>query len=299
MRFDTRAIYIFPLMAVAVLCVARSAHAGMSDTLDRMFTFREDQKPLLKPGSKTVPRVVKQPYMKSDEQDAWSSFYTRPDLEPQDYLSSSASKVMRPSQPEQSGWDMINERANANAAASFSNIAIGEPGQGPGVVGSTGEVGRKTIISEAVKDWRDTSDGSLRSRPGDYDYRAPVTDRPAKVDSNAVIGEPLADSRSALAADKKKIEPPAALKNDPRYTSFNDKGEVTGYKVQKGDTLSTVAEQGPIYGKKNLWPLIYSANRKVITGKSKSLKVGQELVIPRDYTPKQAAEAAKKGARSK
>ena len=41
------------------------------------------------------------------------------------------------------------------------------------------------------------------------------------------------------------------------------------------------------------WPLIYSANKKHLKNPH-SLKVGQQLVIPRDYTEKQAVEAEKK-----
>lgn len=310
MRFETRAIYVFPLMSAALLCIAAPAHAGMSDWMDRAFTFREEQKPLLAPRGKTVPKMVYQPYYDGNGHDTWSTFYTRPDLEPQDYLSSSASKVMRVPQGtiDQGGWDAINARANANAAdatgnggtdggmASMGNIAIGEPGQGPGVLGSTAEVGRKTIIGEAVRDWREDADGSLRSRPGDYDYRTPNLNRPAKVDSRAIIEEPLDDPK-ATALKKIPKQPDPALRNDPRYASFNDDGQVTGYVVQTGDTLSTIAGQEAIYGKTTLWPLIYSANRKAIGGSPKNLKLKQNLVIPRDYTDKQAKEAEKKGAK--
>lgn len=305
MRFETRAIYVFPLLTVAMLCCAQRAHAGMSDWMDRMFTFREEQKPLLTPHGRTVPSMVKQPYYDSTNHEAWSTYYTRPDLEPDDYLSSSASKVMRPpagsADADMGGWESINARGQANAAAASSaNIAIGDPGQGPGMIGGDAQVGRKTIIGEAVRDWReDDNGGALRSRPGDYDYRSPNLNRPAKTDNNAVIGEPLADSRSAMKERGVKIEPPAALRNDPRYTDFNDQGQVTEYKVQKGDTISSIAEQGPVYGKKTLWPLIYSANRKVIGNSPKNLKIGQKLVIPRDYSDAQAKQAEKKAGKLK
>jgi nucleoid-associated protein YgaU len=116
------------------------------------------------------------------------------------------------------------------------------------------------------------------------------------VEGNAVIGEPLA-ATSTTAPKGNVIKPDEALRSDPRYTSFDDQGKVTGYVVQGGDTLSTISGQEAIYGKTTLWPLIYSANRKVIGNSPKKLKTKQQLVIPRDYTEEQAKEAEKKAGR--
>jgi nucleoid-associated protein YgaU len=64
--------------------------------------------------------------------------------------------------------------------------------------------------------------------------------------------------------------------------------------VQKGDSLGGIAGQEAIYGQPQLWPLIYSANRKAIGKNPHALKKGQALEIPRDYTETQAKEAMKR-----
>ncbi|MFH1477959.1 MAG: LysM peptidoglycan-binding domain-containing protein [Verrucomicrobiota bacterium] len=52
----------------------------------------------------------------------------------------------------------------------------------------------------------------------------------------------------------------------------------TQYRVQRGDTLSTVAAR--VYHNPRKWKLIYDANRETLGG-SQKLKTGQMLVIPK------------------
>ncbi len=290
---------------VALLCVT-PAHAGMLSWMDTAFTFREEQKPLVQPRRTAVPpKVVVQPYYPNDEHVAWSNFYTRTDLETQDYLSSSASKVMRPSAQQQAartpaqedgGWPAIAEQAAENAryeAESQGNVMIGEPGESPIMANSDSKVGRATRIGPAVQDWRSEGGARMASRPGDFDYKAPVgSNAYAQADSgNLVIGDANPTAKSGA------VTTFTSTSDDPRYVEQNDKGQVTKYKVQSGDTLSSISDQPAIYGTWKLWPLIYSANRKAIGGSPSNLRSQQKLDIPRDYTEEQAREAERKAGR--
>lgn len=304
---------MLPVAVALAMTWAVPAHAGMLGWMDDAFTFRKEQKPLITPRRTAVPpRVVVQPYYPNDEHVAWSNFYTRTDLEPQDYLSSSASKVMRPS-PQQAaasspaqadgGWPAIAERAAANAQAeaegSAPNVMIGDPGDSPMMASGDAQVGRATRIGPAVQDWREDGKAQIASRPGDYDYRAPVGGNTvtAANDPNIAIGTPQAagdDSKGGSTITFTTDKTAADTSGDPRYVAHNAKGQVTKYKVQGGDTLSSISGQPAIYGTWKLWPLIYSANRSAIGGSPTNLKVQQRLDIPRDYTQKQADDAERK-----
>jgi len=51
-----------------------------------------------------------------------------------------------------------------------------------------------------------------------------------------------------------------------------------GYTVQRGETLSEIAERDDVYGNSLLWPLIWQANRKALPDPNR-LRAGQKLVI--------------------
>jgi LysM repeat protein len=68
----------------------------------------------------------------------------------------------------------------------------------------------------------------------------------------------------------------------------------TTYIVQKGDTLSSIAEKADIYGNKYQWPLIFDANRDILDD-YKTVTVGQKLIIPRNVSAVEI-EAAKQKA---
>lgn len=290
-----------------MLGICQPAHAGMLGWMDRTFTFRQEQKPLIAPTRNAVPSHVIQPSYSPSDHVTWSDFYTRKDLTPQDYLSSSASKVMRPpvpveplpAQPSPTTAGTDDLHAGDPLADTSGNVSIGEPGQGPGMASGNSSVGRATQIGAAKNDWRnrDGSDG-LASRPGDFDYHLhDVDDRePMEADGN-IIGEALPPKTAAASSSASSSTVPEALRNDPRYVDFNGSGQVSQYAVQPGDTLGGIAAQPAIYDKASLWPLIYSANRSDIGGKPSNLKKGQKLVIPRDYTDAQAKDAEARAAR--
>lgn len=291
--------------AVAALLYVAPAHAGW---LDDTFTFRQDQKPLVAPGRiSTPPKLVVQPYYPNDEHVSWSNFYTRTDLEPQDYLSSSASKVMRPSPQQraastpaqgQGGWPAIAEQAAQNAqmeaeaeAPAGGNVMIGEPGEGWGMKSGDANIGRATRIGPAVEDWRGDGKSRMASRPGDFDYRAPVGGVQAETPGIAISD---ANPTANAATSGGGVTTFATQSDDPRYVEQNAKGQVTKYAVQGGDTLSSISGQPAIYGTWKRWPLIYSANRRAIGSSPSNLKKDQRLEIPRDYTEAQAREAERK-----
>lgn len=299
----SRALLLCLHASAALLCVT-PAHAGMLGWMDSAFTFRKEQKPLVQPRRTAVPpKVVVQPYYPNDEHVAWSNFYTRTDLEPQDYLSSSASKVMRPSAQQQAagsqaqgagGWPAIAERAAENARAeseSETNLIIGEPGQSPAMMAGDSNVGRATRIGPAVEDWRKEGGARIASRPGDYDYRAPVGYAQAETSQIAISD---ANPTARAGGEGGAVTTFTETSDDPRYVQQNAKGQVTKYKVQSGDTLSSISDQPAIYGTWKKWPLIYSANRGAIGGSPSNLKNQQRLDIPRDYTEQQARDAERK-----
>ncbi|HDS03288.1 MAG TPA: LysM peptidoglycan-binding domain-containing protein [Firmicutes bacterium] len=57
----------------------------------------------------------------------------------------------------------------------------------------------------------------------------------------------------------------------------------TTYLVEEGDKLWEIAEKAEIYGNQWQWPLVYDANRDILTGYD-SLEEGMKLIIPRNVS---------------
>jgi len=68
----------------------------------------------------------------------------------------------------------------------------------------------------------------------------------------------------------------------------------TTYEVKAGDKLWSISQKPEIYGTKWQWPLIYDANRDILSS-YKDLKEGQKLIIPRNVSAVEI-EAAKERA---
>lgn len=269
-------------LAMALMLNASAAHAGTFEWIDDLFTFREDQKERVSPRRNLPPIQVYSPSYDDSTHAQWSNYYTRQDLIPQTYVAGSASKVMRPAAPPPGAAGSYEDcvtRCMGGGGRSGGTF-VGDPGQGPGMQFGGGDVGGRTRIGSAMHDWRDEGYGGdpLNSRPGDYNHRLHAGASDGYSGQNTY-------GRTVEYADR---DPEGA------YIRFNNEGQVTGYAVQKGDTLSGIADQPRIYDNWKLWPLIYSANRGVIGRNPNRIYPNQELDIPRDYTDKQAKDAQRK-----
>jgi nucleoid-associated protein YgaU len=309
----------FVTHAVLMMCVPVMAHAGMFGWVDSMFTFREEQKDRVAPRRVLPPKEVYVPTYDQRDHEAWSQYYTQPNLQAEDYLAGSGSKVMRaPEQPKPNvntagvaasppprGDEAWPEYAPyGDRAGENPNIVIGDPDATSEFVPSA-RLGIGTRVGPPVRDWRDGPvDGYGEvSRPGDYDYKSSPQQKyasPAVLDHALVEvpgrlgltgrGMPLSDD-GRVPGDMTTLSEDS---HDSRYMARNAQGQVTRYKVQRGDSLGGIAAQEAIYGNWKLWPLIYSGNRKVIGRDPENLSVGSKLIIPRGYTPAQAREAERR-----
>lgn len=276
-----------PLLLCALLMAGAAvpAHAGMLNWVDEMFTFREDQKERVSPRRNIPPKVVVSPYYDERAHDGWNTYYTRQDLQPQGYIAGSASKVMRPIAPPPGTPSGQYDRGFGNSG---SSTYIGDPGTGPAMVmgGADANIGGATRIGSAVRDWRDGPPATMGRRPGDYDYRLHADNGTCCAGSggNYVYTERGDDTDSGRAAEGP-------------YIRFNTQGDVTGYRVQRGDTLSTIADQPRIYQNWKLWPLIYDANRGSIGRDPDNIYPQQKLDIPRGYSGSEANAAEKRALR--
>lgn len=281
-------------MFLAIL-VATTAHTASAENwLDKMFTFREDQKHRIKPDQTMPPMEVLSPHYRSKDAQEWSRHYTRQDMQPTPYIDGSASLVMRPgngkwqpaqrqqrniqqnAQANRQGYDAIKWRAHQNEMAqNSSRTKIGAPGAFI-EQNDNQQIARKSIIGDPVTGWdsaaRDGMNGT-RSRPGDYDYKAPQQQRSA---ANLPTG-----GREVT----KSSDYPAG--SNGNYLSMQRKNS---YAVQQGDTLSGISEKDSIYGDWKMWPLIYDANRNQIKDPD-AIYPKQNLGIPRNYTSQDASDA--------
>ncbi|MCP5405720.1 MAG: LysM peptidoglycan-binding domain-containing protein [Pseudomonadaceae bacterium] len=268
------------LVAVGV-CLALPARAGMMEWVDNIFTFREDQKERVSPRRNIPPKVVYSPHYDENDHAAWSGYYTREDLNAQTYIAGSGSKVMRPAAPPvgAGGYGGAGGQYDRGFGTGRSSTYIGDPGTGPAMVmgAADANLGGSTRIGNAVRDWRDGApDGAMGRRPGDYDYRVHANNAPSY--SYSQQASPDTANRAA----------------EGPYIRFNNAGEVTQYRVQRGDTLSTIADQPRIYQNWRLWPLIYDANRAKIGRDPDDIYPKQRLDIPRGYSSSDARAAERR-----
>lgn len=281
--------HLFRAAALALVfsAAAPHAHAGTFEWVDQMFTFREDQRERVSPRRNLPPKVVLSPSYDENDHQSWSGYYTRQDLEPQTYIAGSGSKVMRPTGPLDNGVGAPGGQYGAGPQG--PSTYIGDPGTGPGMVlgASNADVGGATRIGPATQDWRGNGgDAQWGNRAGDYNYRL-------RADNNGYAGQRDYRGNGNVMWSGDGDGQPGT---DSRYYKQNGQGQVTGYRVQRGDTLSGISSQPRIYDNWRLWPLIYSANRKVIGRDPDVLSDGQKLGIPRGYSAGQARAAERKAA---
>lgn len=124
-----------------------------------------------------------------------------------------------------------------------------------------------------------------KSTPGVRDLRATVEGKivtlEGQADSLDVKGRIMAEFNKLVDTENtvnriRVQEPPTAPPVQPPTPQKTQ--EETIYTVQKGDTLSALAQR--FYGKASLYPKIFEANRDVLSNPD-LIKIGQKLRIPK------------------
>lgn len=266
------------------LLLGMPAHAGMFETIDNLFTFREDQKHRITPQRRLPPKIITTPYYDQREAAAWSHYYTRRDLVPVDYMNGTATKVMRPvasQRPPVRTQQLYME--NQRRARQASRVYIGEPGTRPPQDGIS--TPQTTRVGPPLEGERFAREPGYTDRDNRYVARAPQA-----------MNEPLTDAERlaqlpSLSDDKR----PQPLPGDAARRSGG--GTLPEqYEVQPGDTLSGIADKPRIYNDWALWPLIWDANRGTVRDPD-LIRPRQQLGIPRDYTRPQAQDARQRAYR--
>jgi LysM repeat protein len=137
-------------------------------------------------------------------------------------------------------------------------------------------------FSEQVQDAVNTLG---KSTPGVRDLRATVEGKivtlEGQADSLDVKGRIMAEFNKLVDTENtvnriRVQEPPTAPPVQPPTPQKTQ--EETIYTVQKGDTLSALAQR--FYGKASLYPKIFEANRDILSNPD-LIKIGQKLRIPK------------------
>jgi nucleoid-associated protein YgaU len=91
----------------------------------------------------------------------------------------------------------------------------------------------------------------------------------ARAEAEAKAEAEALAKREAAEAERRKVRPP----KEHALVSF--------YTVKRGESLPFISSQPQVYGDRNLWPLIYRANRDQISD-PRHIWPGQALRIPRN-----------------
>jgi nucleoid-associated protein YgaU len=103
----------------------------------------------------------------------------------------------------------------------------------------------------------------------------------------------LAQAKAEAAAPKDAGE--AARK---KAKALKEHPLVSSYTVKRGESLPLIASQPEVYGDRNLWPLIYRANRDQISD-PRHIWPGQVLRVPRNALGREDLAEAKRYAQDK
>ena len=302
-HIQIKALFSTGLLALALMAVPQTAHAGFFSWLDEATTFNEDQKRPLKPD--VLPKGPPAPiFYNTREAGEWNKYYTRKDLVPVRHMDGSGTMVMRPKGVAEAqehgyvldqngnpilgpdgqpitGYDLMQRRAALNKARqNKGRLFIGEPERIP--QRQETNLGVKTRIGAPVQDWRE-GNGRMQfnPQPGDFDYQGNRRGR-ARYDNLQTFTDPprpstrRPDTRQEANADSRSQR---SGRFDPNFAeNFPD-----NYVVRIGDTLTEISEKDRIYGDWKMWPLIYDANRSQISHPD-LIYPEQRFGIPRDYT---------------
>ena len=312
------------LSAVASLS-CQTAFAGLSDMVNDFFTFREEQKDLIRPNYTLPPKHVIVPYYDEAEGAKWSEYYTRQDIQATPNMDNS-SMVMRPSnhknpyfqaekaniehrneiqqparhftghndiishnQPQGLGFEAIQRRDHQNKINNLEgNVYIGDPGSAPHLQHNAGaNIGQKTRIGAPVKAWNDrTPERYADARPGDFDYKNNF-EIGAYSDVETVQKQRL-NRHSGYSENTARtfVDAPVHSQNEQNLQQQLP----TQYIVQPQDSLSGISDKDRIYGDWKLWPIIYDANKGQINDPD-LIHPQQRLDIPRNSSKSQQNSA--------
>ncbi len=89
------------------------------------------------------------------------------------------------------------------------------------------------------------------------------------------------DKAQALAQAQKETVEAGHKKGKTQAQALKEHLLVSSYTVKRGESLPLIASQPEVYGDRNLWPLIYRANRDQISD-PRHIWPGQVLQVPRN-----------------
>ena len=200
-------------------------------------------------------------------------------------------------QPAQTGGMQHNAYPHPNhqlasmEAQHNQRLHVGAPGSGPGMTSGSTSVGAGVHIGDPKRSLSYRPD-AVTPRRGDYDYGVHTQGRATY--SSDVLGA-TTTGRDTAYGNATTVYPHHAATN----TTYAPSGQAyhgtkpNQYTVQSGDTLSTISDKDQIYGNWKLWPLIYDANRGLISNPD-HIHRNDRLDIPRDYSQQDARDATRR-----
>lgn len=283
---------------VFAFAVATTTHMAYADNwLDRMFTFREDQKERVRPDRAIPPVQVLEPIYDNEEGVAWARHYTRNDMEPTRYMEGSSSYVMRPN-----GESFISPNRGVSQNSSYQTASMQQNGgNNPQIM--QGNMPNNRMGYEALQ-WRAQQNkiqNTQATRIGEpYAFKQPQEMGNGQIGQRQMIGEPVNNWRDTRGNTFDGIAPAPGDYNYQRaqQNAAGNAGKPNSYTVEQGDTLSGISEKEQIYGDWKMWPLIYDANRQQVKDPD-FITPQQNLDIPRNYSNSDAQNARQRASTRK
>jgi len=132
----------------------------------------------------------------------------------------------------------------------------------------------KTRLKVAARRAEDEKKAELERRAKEEALRLAE----AKADAEAAAKAAALAQREVAEAERRRVKPQ------------KERLLVSSYTVRRGESLPLIASQLEVYGDRNLWPLLYRANRDQISD-PRHIWPGQVLRIPRNIGRDDIAEA--------
>lgn len=133
---------------------------------------------------------------------------------------------------------------------------------------------------------------TVNTRPGRANYS--IVNRTGRVLAGAMIIAFIALLPLQVSAAKQKAASTAKKTTGTSITTTSPAAyKPKVYIVKRGDILYEIAARPDIYSDKRLWPLIYYANRDILSD-YRRLTEGQKLIIPSNVTQQEKEDAIQK-----